>query len=102
MATDKKPGPVARFVTAPSADQAANVRFAFTELREVIVGPLGAQLGKATGTAKRFEYFNNEHLNYGLVNVRAEGNQPSVEIEILTDKYVLLHKIRIGDSGKAS
>lgn len=71
-----------------------------TALREVIVGPLGAQLGKATGTAKRFEYFNNEHLNYGLVNVHAEGNQPYVEIEILTDKNVFLHKVRIDGGGK--
>jgi alkaline phosphatase D len=71
-----------------------------TALREVIVGPLGAQRGKATGTAKRFEYFNNEHLNYGLVNVHAKGADPYVEIEILTDKNVLLHKIRIDASGK--
>jgi hypothetical protein len=69
-------------------------------LREVIVGPLGAQLGKATGTAKRFEYFNNEHMNYGLINVHADGNQSYVDIEILTDKNVLLHKIRIDGSGK--
>jgi alkaline phosphatase D len=69
-------------------------------LREIIVGPLGAQLGKATGSAKRFEYFNNEHLNYGLINVHADGNQSYVDIEILTDKNVLLHKIRIDGSGK--
>lgn len=69
-------------------------------LREVIVGPLGAPMGKATGTAKRFEYFNNEYLNYGLINVHAEGNQSYVDIEILTDKNVLLHKIRIDASGK--
>jgi alkaline phosphatase D len=30
VVNDKKPGPVARFVTAPRADQAANVRFAFS------------------------------------------------------------------------
>ncbi|MGH7851838.1 MAG: alkaline phosphatase D family protein [Candidatus Binatia bacterium] len=64
-------------------------------LREVIAGPLAAQLGRATGTAKRFEYFNNEYLNYGLVNVSAESTRPYVEIEILTDKNTLLHKIRI-------
>lgn len=64
-------------------------------LREIIVGPLAAQLGRATGTAKRFEYFNNEYLNYGLVNVYAEGTKPYVEIEILTDKNILLHKVRI-------
>jgi alkaline phosphatase D len=69
-------------------------------LREVIVGPLGAQMGKATGTAKRFEYFNNEHLNYGLVNVQAERSQPYVEIAILTDKNLLLHRMRIDGSGK--
>ena len=68
-------------------------------LREVIVGPLAAQLGRATGSAKRFEYFNNEHLNSGLVNVHAESNQAYVEIEIFTDKNVLLHKITI-DGGK--
>ena len=71
-----------------------------TALREVIVGPLAAQMGKATGTAKRFEYFNNKHLNYGLVNVHAEGGEPYVEIEILTDKNVPLHKLRINESGK--
>lgn len=71
-----------------------------TALREVIVGPLAAPMGKATGTAKRFEYFNNEHLNYGLVNVHAEGGEAYVEIEILTDKNVLLHKIKISESGK--
>jgi alkaline phosphatase D len=71
-----------------------------TALREVIVGPLGAQMGKATGTAKRFEYFNNGYLNYGLVDVYANGDQSFVEIEILTDKNVLLHKIRI-DGGES-
>jgi alkaline phosphatase D len=68
-------------------------------LREIIVGPLAAQMGKGSGSAKRFEYFNNEHLNYGLVHVQAEGEAPFVEIEILTDKNVLLHKVRI-DSGR--
>jgi len=68
-------------------------------LREIIVGPLGAQMSKATGTAKRFEYFNNGYLNYGLVHVYAESSQPFVEIEILTDKNSLLHKIRIDGSG---
>jgi len=71
-----------------------------TALREVIVGPLGAQMGKAAGTAKRFEYFNNLFLNYGLVTVNAESDPPYAEIEILTDKNVLLHKIRIDGNGK--
>ena len=71
-----------------------------TALREVIVGPLGAQMGKAAGTAKRFEYFNNLFLNYGLVTVNAESDPPYVEIEILTDKNVLLHKLRIDGDGK--
>lgn len=71
-----------------------------TALREIIVGPLGAQMGKATGTAKRFEYFSNEYLNYGLVNVHAEGEQAYVDIEILTDKNVLLHKTRIDGADK--
>ena len=69
-------------------------------LREIIVGPLAAQMGRATGAAKRFEYFNNQHLNYGLASVHAEGAEPYVEIEILTDKNVLLHKIRIDASVK--
>ena len=69
-------------------------------LREIIVGPLGAPMGKATGTAKRFEYFNNEHLNYGLVNVHAGGDQQYVEIEIFTDKNILLHKTRIDGNEK--
>lgn len=71
-------------------------------LREIIAGPLGAQMGKGTGNAKRFEYFNNQHLNYGLVNVHAEGSDPAVEIEILTDKNVLLHKLTIDWSAKES
>lgn len=69
-------------------------------LREVIVGPLGAPMGKAAGTAKRFEYFNKFFLNYGLVNVNAESDPPYAEIEILTDKNVLLRKLRIGGNGK--
>jgi hypothetical protein len=39
-------------------------------------------------------------LNYGLVNVHADGDPPYLGIEILTDKNVLLHKVRIDDSGK--
>ena len=54
------------------------------------------------GTAKRFEYFNNEHLNYRLVNVHAEGNQAYAEIEILTDNNVFGAQDRIDDVGKAS
>jgi hypothetical protein len=57
-------------------------------------------MGKATGTAKRFEYFNNEHLNYGLVSVHAEGDPPYIDLKILTDKNVPLHKVRIDGSGK--
>jgi alkaline phosphatase D len=71
-------------------------------LREIIVGPLAAQMARATGAAKRFDYFNNQHLNYGLASVHAEGAEPYVEIEILTDKNVLLHKIRIAAGGKDS
>lgn len=71
-----------------------------TALREVIVGPLAAAMGQASGTAKRFEYFNNQFLNYGLVNVHADGDNSYVEIEILTDKNVLLHKLRIAGGAK--
>jgi len=39
-------------------------------------------------------------LNYGLVNVHAEGDRSFVEIEFFTDKNVLLHKIKIGAGGK--
>jgi hypothetical protein len=68
-------------------------------LREIIAGPLGAPLGKAAGTAKRFEYFNNQYLNYGLVKVNVGGPRPYAEIDILTDKNLLLHKIRIEADG---
>ena len=71
-----------------------------TALREVIVGPLGAQLGKATGKAQRFEYFSNEYLNYGLVNVHAEGDHAYVDIEILTDRNIVLHRTRIDGADK--
>jgi alkaline phosphatase D len=81
---------------AADVHYAAVVRVAGnTALREVITGPLATTMGKATGNAKRFIYFNNEHLNYGLVSVHADGEKSYVEIEILTDKNQLLHKVRI-------
>lgn len=70
-------------------------------LREIITGPLAAPMGKAAGTAKRFEYFNNEVFNYGLVTVIAEGGGPGVEVEILSDKNVLLRKITFDGDGRA-
>ena len=70
-------------------------------LREIITGPLGAPMGKASGTAKRFEYFNNEVFNYGLVTVNAEREPPSVDIEILSDKNMLLRKITFDADGAA-
>jgi len=68
-------------------------------LREVIAGPLGAPLGKGTGREKRFDYFNNQHLNYGLVQVHEDGDKSHVEIDILTDKNLLLHRVRVGAGG---
>lgn len=68
-------------------------------LREVITGPLGAPLGKGTGRENRFDYFNNQHLNYGLVQVHEDGDKSHVEIDILTDKNLLLHRVRVGAGG---
>ena len=65
------------------------------ELREVIAGPMAAQHSKAHGTAKRFEYFNKDHFNYGLVRVHADGERSYADIEILTDRNHLLYKLRI-------
>ena len=79
---------------------AAVARVTNTSLREVITGPLAAPMGVATGNAKRFEYFNNQFLNYGLVNVHEEGANSHVDIEILTDKNVSLHKVRFGAGSK--
>jgi alkaline phosphatase D len=70
-------------------------------LREIIVGPLAAQMGKNSGTAKRFEYFNNLVLNYGLVKIQVRGAQSLLEIEIRTDKNVLLHKIKFDANSEA-
>ncbi len=85
---------------AADAHYAAVVRVAGdSALREVIVGPLAAPMGKASGAANRTEYFNNRFLNYGLVGVHADGDNGYVEIEILTDKNVSLHKLRI-DAGE--
>jgi alkaline phosphatase D len=69
-------------------------------LREVIAGPLAAPMGQGTGREKRFDYFNNQHLNYGLVNVHEDGDNSHVDIEILTDKNLALHKVRFSASEK--
>lgn len=69
-------------------------------LREIITGPLAAPMGKAAGTAQRFEYFNNEVFNYGLVTVIAEGSRRGVEIEILSDRNALLRKITFDGDGR--
>ncbi len=71
-------------------------------LREIIVGPLAARMGKGSGTAKRFEYFNKLFLNYGLVHVHAAGAQSYVAVEIRTDKNVLLHKIKFNANGEVA
>lgn len=80
---------------------AAVARVMNTSLREVITGPLAAQMGSGTAKERRFEYFNNQFLNYGLVVVHEDGVNSHVEIEILTDKNVLLHKVRFGAGAKA-
>ncbi|HET9915555.1 MAG TPA: hypothetical protein VFQ89_00495, partial [Candidatus Binatia bacterium] len=70
-------------------------------LREVIAGPLAARMGQGTGKEKRFDYFNNQHLNYGLVTVHEDGVNSHVDIEIRTDKNLLLHRARFGAGDKA-
>lgn len=80
---------------------AAVARVMNTPLREVIAGPLAAQFGSGTGKDKRFEYFNNQFLNYGLVNVHEDGATSHVDVEIRTDKNVLLHKVRFGAGERA-
>ena len=70
-------------------------------LREVIAGPLAAPMGTGTGKEKRFDYFNNQHLNYALVNVHEDGANSYVDVEILTDKNVALHKVRIVAGAKS-
>jgi alkaline phosphatase D len=64
-------------------------------MKEIITGPLGAPFGKGNPNEKRFEYFNKQQFNYGLVNVRGSGAQPHVEIEILGEKNALLYKLRV-------
>lgn len=64
-------------------------------LKEIIVGPLGAQMNRSTGgTAKRFEFFSSEYFNYGLVKVNAKAGSPHAEIEILDQDNKVLHKTR--------
>lgn len=70
-------------------------------LREVIAGPLAAQMGQGTGKEKRFDYFNNQHLNYGLVSVHDDGVNSHVDIEIRTDKNLLLHRVTFGSRARA-
>ncbi|MSP40561.1 MAG: twin-arginine translocation signal domain-containing protein [Deltaproteobacteria bacterium] len=96
-----KEGPIGGVIfLAADAHYAAVVRVAGdATLREVIVGPMAAAMGKATGDVSRFEYYNNRFLNYALASVRADGDNAYAEIEILTDKNILLHKLRI-DAGE--
>ena len=64
-------------------------------LKEFIVGPLGAQLGRAERTSKRFEFFSRDFYSYGLVRVHAKAERPYVEIEILDQNNRLLRKSRV-------
>ncbi|HWH77091.1 MAG TPA: alkaline phosphatase D family protein [Candidatus Binatus sp.] len=64
-------------------------------LKEIITGPLAATFGKVNPGAKRFEFASNQFFNYGLVQVHTEGSRAYVEVEILTDKNVSLHKLTI-------
>jgi len=57
-------------------------------------------LGRGTGREKRFDYFNNQHFNYGLVKVHEDGDNSSVEIDILSDTNLLLHRVRFGAGAK--
>jgi len=79
---------------------AAVARVTNTSLREVIAGPLAAPMGAGTGKEKRFEYFNNQFLNYGMVEVHEAGGQSYVDVALLTDKNVSLHKVRFGAGSK--
>ncbi|MGH7774312.1 MAG: alkaline phosphatase D family protein [Candidatus Binatia bacterium] len=67
-------------------------------LKEFIVGPLAAPMGRASGTAKRFEFFSNDSYNYGMVRVHAKADPPYTEIEILDQDNKLLHKSRVDSS----
>jgi len=97
---DKKIGGV--IFLAADVHHAAVARVAGApELREVIAGPLAAPMGKGTGQAKRFDYFNNQHLNYGLVIVHEDGDDSHVDIEIRTEKNLLLHTARFGIEARA-
>jgi len=65
-------------------------------LGEIIVGPLAAPRNKWTkGTARRFEFFSKEFLNYGLIRVHARANPPYAELEILDENNDLIHEMRI-------
>lgn len=65
-------------------------------LREIIVGPLAAPTNRRSrGTAKRFEFFSKDYLNYGLIKVHAQANPPYAEIEILDEDNNLIHRTRM-------
>jgi len=64
-------------------------------LKEIIVGPIGAPMGLARGTARRFEFFSRESFNYGMATVYAKANPPYAEIEILGANNKSLYKTRI-------
>lgn len=64
-------------------------------VKEIITGPIAARMGRASGKAKRFEFFSKEHFNYGLVRVHASADPPYAEIAILGERNQLLYKNRI-------
>jgi len=64
-------------------------------LKEFIVGPLAAPMGRAGGAAERFEFFSKESYNYGMVRVHARSQPPYAEIEILDQNNRSLHKARM-------
>jgi len=69
-------------------------------LKEFIVGPLGTHMNRRSqGTARRFEFFYKEAVNYGLVRVNAAAQPPYADIEILDAENNLLSRTRITSSG---
>ena len=65
-------------------------------LREIVTGPMAAQLNiAATGLSKSFEFFFNQNFNFGMITIDPKSSPPHMLVEIRDPLNETLYKTRI-------
>ncbi len=65
-------------------------------LKEVVTGPMAAPMNViATGTSKRFEFFQNKTFNYGMITIDPKSKKPHADVQIFDENNNRLYKTTI-------